>query len=50
MFNLDAKIVEKDSSLNAAIDKFKSLNPLLQNSTLLNFQNLYIIEFTRKIH
>ena len=50
MFNLDAKIVEKDSSLNAAIEEFKSLNQSLQNSTLLNFQDLYIIEFTRKIH
>lgn len=50
MFNLDAKIVEKNSSLNAAIEEFKSLNQSLQNGTLLNFQDLYIIEFTRKIH
>lgn len=48
VFNLDAKMIEWNFDLYAEIENFKILNPELEHSKLLNFQDLFIIEFKRK--
>lgn len=48
VFDLDATIIEWNLDLYAEIENFKQLNPELEHSKLLNFQDLFVIEFKRK--
>ena len=50
VFDLNAEVIEFPSELNQLIEEFKDMNPELTHSSLLNFSDLFIIEFTRKIH
>ena len=49
VFDLNAKIVEFSPELNRQIEDFKSINPELSQSNLLDFRDLFIIEFTRNL-
>lgn len=48
VFDLDAKILELNFDLSAEIEQFKHFNTELAHSKLLDFQDLFIIEFRRK--
>lgn len=50
VFDLEAKILELKSNLLAEIEQFKILNPKLENSKLLDFSDLFIIEFSQKLN
>ena len=49
VFDLNAKIVEFSPELHRQIEEFKSINPELSQSNLLDFRDLFIIEFTRNL-
>lgn len=48
VFGLEARILEVTSELADEIKHFKNLNPELTNSRLLDFSDLFIIEFKIK--
>jgi hypothetical protein len=48
VFDLDANILEFNFDLYAEIELFKHLNLDLEHSKLLDFRDLFIIEFKRK--
>ena len=50
VFDLDARIVEMSSEFFVVLEEFKNLNPELKYNKLLDFNDLFIVEFTRNPH
>lgn len=48
LFDLYAEIIDFPPELNQSLNDFKELNPELSLGNLLNFKDLYIIEFKKK--
>jgi hypothetical protein len=48
VFDLNARILEFTSDLCVNIEEFIALNPELRHSKLLDFRDLFLVEFTRK--